>query len=119
MDVQSYSLQKKGTPIMTLTKDRLLESIYHNSNLKQSDSAQGLDSLLKIMKQTLSSGEDILISGFGKFVVNKKNERRGRNPQTGDTLILAPRRIVIFKCSMKLRQKINTKKKKRKRKKRK
>jgi len=103
---------------MTLTKDLIIGSIYHSTDLQKDRSAEIFRSLMEIMKQTLSSGEDILISGFGKFVVNKKNERRGRNPQTGDTLMLAPRHVVIFKCSMKLREKINTKKK-RKRKNRK
>jgi integration host factor subunit alpha len=102
---------------MTLTKDRLVENIYHNSNLKQSDSAHVLDSLLETMKQTLSSGEDILISGFGKFCVREKKERRGRNPETGNDMILEARRVVTFRCSEKLKDKVNIKKKKRKKRK--
>jgi integration host factor subunit alpha len=58
----------------------------------------------------LESGEDVLISGFGKFQVRKKRERRGRNPATGEDLMLAPRRVVTFKGSGKLREKINGKK---------
>lgn len=99
---------------MTLTKDRIIDSIYHSTDLRKDRSAEIFRSLIEIIKQALESGEDLLISGFGKFVVNEKNERRGRNPQTGDTLMLAPRRVVIFKCSMKLREKINTNKKRRK-----
>jgi integration host factor subunit alpha len=102
---------------MTLTKDRLVENIYHNSNLKQSDSNQVLDSLLETMKQTLSSGEDILISGFGKFCVREKKERRGRNPETGNDMIIEARRVVTFRCSEKLKDKVNIKKKKRKKRK--
>jgi integration host factor subunit alpha len=59
------------------------------------------------MKSTLASGEDVLISGFGKFCVKNKRERRGRNPATGEDMILAPRRVVTFRCSGKLRDKIN------------
>jgi len=63
---------------------------------------------LEIMKKTLENGEDILISGFGKFCVKAKKERKGRNPATGDDMMLAPRKVVTFKCSGKLREKINT-----------
>jgi len=59
------------------------------------------------MKSTLASGEDVLISGFGKFCVKEKAERKGRNPATGEDMMLAPRRVVAFKCSGKLRDKIN------------
>ena len=59
------------------------------------------------MKQTLEGGEDIIISGFGKFCVNEKKSRRGTNPQTGNDLMLGARRVVIFKCSGGLRDKIN------------
>jgi integration host factor subunit alpha len=64
--------------------------------------------LLELIKAKLASGEDVLISGFGKFCVKKKKERRGRNPATGDTMMLTPRKVVIFKCSGKLRKKINS-----------
>jgi integration host factor subunit alpha len=74
-------------------------------------------SLIEIIKQALESGEDLLISGFGKFVVNKKNERRGRNPETGNDMILEARRVVTFRCSEKLKDKVNTKKKRRKKRK--
>jgi integration host factor subunit alpha len=59
------------------------------------------------MRQTLASGEDVLISGFGRFCVKRKAERRGRNPATGEGMMLRPRRVVTFKCSGKLRKKIN------------
>ena len=63
--------------------------------------------MLETIKKTLENGEDVLISGFGKFLVKEKNERRGRNPATGNNLILDARRLVTFKCSGKLREKIN------------
>ena len=102
---------------MTLTKDRVIESIYKNTDLMKSDAAQTFQALLEIMKQTLSSGEDILVSGFGKFCVKEKKERKGRNPATADDMILKARRIVTFKWSGKLKEKLNTKQKKRKKRK--
>ena len=66
-----------------------------------------VEDILEIMKRTMEKGEDILISGFGKFQVKEKKERRGRNPATGDDLMLEPRRVVVFKCSGKMREKIN------------
>jgi integration host factor subunit alpha len=68
-----------------------------------------MESILKTIKMTLESGEDVLISGFGKFCVKEKKERRGRNPQTGDDLMLGSRRVVIFNCSSLLKDKINGK----------
>ena len=99
---------------MTLTKDRIIDNLYKNTDLMKSKAAQTFESLLEIMKQTLSSGEDILISGFGKFSVKDKSERKGRNPHTGNDLMLHKRRAITFKCSGVLREKLNTNKKKRK-----
>jgi integration host factor subunit alpha len=63
--------------------------------------------MLEIIKQALESGEDVLISGFGKFCVKEKRERKGRTPATGEDMMLAPRRVVTFRCSGKLRDTIN------------
>jgi integration host factor subunit alpha len=65
------------------------------------------ETLLEIIKKNLEDGEDIMISGFGKFCVKEKKERRGRNPATGEDMMLAPRKVVTFTCSGKLREKIN------------
>jgi integration host factor subunit alpha len=65
-----------------------------------------VDALFEIIKQTLESGEDVLISGFGKWSVKKKQERRGRNPQNGEPLMLAPRKVVRFKCPPVFRNKV-------------
>ena len=92
---------------MTLTKADVAESIQKRLNLSKTGSVDVLESLLEIMKRTLESGEDVLRSGFGKFHVKNKAERRGRNPQTGSDITLKPRRIVNFKCSGVLRDKIN------------
>lgn len=94
---------------MTLTKARIAESIQKELNLPIKKSAKLVESCVEIIKSTLESGEDILISGFGKFCIKEKNERRGRNPATGDDMMIKSRRIVTFKCSEKLRVAINRK----------
>jgi integration host factor subunit alpha len=92
---------------MSLTKEDLVDSIRNHPGLTKRQSNEVFESLLEIIKNTLENGEDILISGFGKFCVRDKNERRGRNPQTGDDMMLGSRRVVIFKCSGVLKNKIN------------
>jgi integration host factor subunit alpha len=92
---------------MTLTKAHLIDTIYNNFDFPKNKSAQAVESLVEILKSTLGNGEDVLISGFGKFCVKDKRERRGRNPQTGDDLMLGSRRVVTFRCSGVLRQKMN------------
>jgi len=94
---------------MTLTKENLIDSIYNQVGLPKKNSLQLVESILEIIKRTLENREDVLISGFGKFSVKEKNERRGRNPQTGEDLILGERRVVRFRCSGRLRDKINGK----------
>ena len=92
---------------MALTKSDIVDSIYNQCGLSKSKSAQVAESILEIIKSTLESGEDVLISGFGKFCVREKGERRGRNPLTGKDLTLEGRRVVTFKCSSVLREKLN------------
>jgi integration host factor subunit alpha len=92
---------------MTLTKADLIDSIHDNLGLPSQNCAKLVESLLEIIKNSLEEGEDILISGFGKFCVKDKRKRRGRNPVTGEDLILDARKVVIFKCSGVLRDKIN------------
>jgi len=92
---------------MTLTKTDLIDSIYNQVGLSRNKSIQLIDSLLETIKRTLENGEDVLISGFGKFSLKEKNERKGRNPQTGEDLMLDAKRVVTFKCSPVLREKIN------------
>jgi len=92
---------------MTLTKAQIIESIQNQTGFPKNKSSDIVESLLEIIKSTLASGEDVLVSGFGKFSVREKNERKGRNPATGDDMILAPRKVVTFKCSGNLREKIN------------
>jgi integration host factor subunit alpha len=92
---------------MTLNKADLTDAIYNQLDLPKTKSAQVVESLLEIIKSTLANGEDILISGFGKFCVREKGKRRGRNPQTGEDLMLGERRVVRFKCSGRLKERIN------------
>ena len=92
---------------MALTKERIIDSIYNQVGLSKSQSRIVVERVLEIIKETLEGGEDLLISGFGKFVVKKKTARRGRNPQTTEDLQLRARRVVVFKTSGVLRDKIN------------
>ena len=92
---------------MALTKADIIESITDQIGLPKKECTEIFEHLLEIIKSTLESDEDVLISGFGKFSVKTKGERRGRNPATGEDMMLAPRRVVTFKCSGKLRDKIN------------
>jgi len=88
---------------MTLTKVHLVESIAEQNGFTKKQSTETVETILEIIKSSLASGEDVLISGFGKFCVKEKRERRGRNPATGEDMVLASRRVVTFKCSGRLR----------------
>ena len=92
---------------MALTKAEIIEAVAEGNGFSKKQATDTVETLLEIMKRTLAVGEDVLVSGFGKFCVKEKAERRGRNPATGDAMMLRPRRVVTFKCSGKLRDKIN------------
>lgn len=92
---------------MTLTKAQIVELIAEKNGFTKSQSIDIIEKLIEIVKSTLADGEDVMVSGFGKFCVKSKNKRRGRNPATGDDLMLDARRVVTFKCSGKLRDAIN------------
>ncbi len=92
---------------MTLTKAQIVEEIRTSTNSSEKKSSETVETLLEIIKKTLASGEDVLLSGFGKFCVKEKSERRGRNPATGGSMMLASRKVVTFKCSGKLRDRVN------------
>jgi integration host factor subunit alpha len=92
---------------MSLTKAKIIEEIRTKNGLTRKQSTETVETFLEIIKNTLESDEDVLISGFGKFSVKQKAERRGRNPATGEDMMLAPRKVVTFRCSGKLRDKIN------------
>jgi integration host factor subunit alpha len=92
---------------MTLTKAQIVDLIHEELPFPKNKSTEVIEGLIEIIKSSLANGEDVLISGFGKFCVKNKRERRGRNPATGNDLILDKRKVVTFKCSGKLREKIN------------
>ncbi len=92
---------------MTLTRADIVKAIAEDNGFSKKKVIETVATLIEIIKRTLVSGEDVLVSGFGKFCVREKQERRGRNPATGDDLMLKPRKVVTFKCSGKLRDKIN------------
>jgi len=93
--------------IMTLTKAKIVNSISNRLHLSKNRSSRALDSLLEIMKRELESGNDLLISGFGKFCVKQTSRREWRNPASDESVLLGTRRIVTFKCSSVLREKLN------------
>ena len=91
----------------TLTKADIIESVHEQLGFQKNDSAEIIEIQIEIIKESLELGDEVLISGFGKFRVKKKRRRRGRNPTTGEDLTLSPRRVVTFKCSGTLRDRIN------------
>jgi len=92
---------------MALTKADIIETTQSEIGIPRHQSSDLVESLLELIKSTLASGEGVLVSGFGKFCIIEKRERKGRNPATGEDLMLAPRKVVTFKCSGLLREKIN------------
>ncbi len=94
---------------MTLTKVHIVRAVAEQIGHTKKRSIITIETLLELIKRSLESGEDVLVSGFGKFCVKEKRERRGRNPATGEDMMLEPRRVVTFNCSHKLRDRINGK----------
>jgi len=93
---------------MALTKTLIAEKIQNDLKLSRTTTYEIVEEFLEIMKETIANGEDIMISGFGKFCVNEKKARKGRNPATDQEMTLPARRVVTFKCSGKLREQINS-----------
>jgi len=89
-----------------MTKTDLVEVIYERVGLSRKEAAKAVDTVLEIIKDSLRRGEKVKISGFGSFVVNHKHARRGRNPQTGDPLIIASRSVLSFKASDILKERL-------------
>ena len=97
---------------MALTKAQLVEDVHQQTGFSREDSVEIIEILTELIKHSLERGDDIMISNFGKFQVKEKEARRGRNPATGESMILGPRRVVTFKYSGKLRNLLNNGKKK-------
>jgi integration host factor subunit alpha len=93
---------------MALTKTIISERIQNKLGLSRTDTYEIMEAFLEIIKETIENGDDIMISGFGKFCVNEKQSRKGRNPATDEEMTLPARRVVTFKCSGKLRDLINS-----------
>ena len=92
---------------MTLTKAQIIDAIPEELGISRKKSVEVVETLLEIIKRQMENGEDVLISNFGKFCVKKKAKRKGRNPATGKDMMLAPRKVVKFQSSRKLREKMN------------
>ncbi|MFC1578243.1 integration host factor subunit alpha [Thermodesulfobacteriota bacterium] len=92
---------------MTLTKSQITDAIAEQNGFTKKQSTETVETILEIIKSTLASGDDVLISGFGKFCVKEKKARRWRNHVTGEYQMLPPKRLVTFRCSRKLRDRIN------------
>ncbi len=91
----------------TLTKARIVQAVVETNGYTHQKAFETVEIMLELIKRTLENSEDVLISNFGKFCVKKKKERRGRNPATGEDMMMAPRKVVTFRSSGKLREKVN------------
>jgi len=90
-----------------MTKAELVECIYEKVGISKTESAEIVESIFNILKETLEQGEKIKISGFGTFTVKEKNARKGRNPQTGEGITISARRVLTFKPSQVLKRALN------------
>jgi integration host factor subunit alpha len=98
---------RPGGAAMTLVKENLIQSLCDHAGLSKQQSKALVHTTFELIKKALESGDNVLISGFGRFSARKKAPRKGRNPATGRDLVLDARRVVMFKCSPVLRDKIN------------
>src|SRR6478735_5363062 len=92
----------------TLTRADLAEALHRQVGLSRADSADIVEQILANMCGALSKGENVKISGFGTFVLRDKGERIGRNPKTGVEVPIAPRRVLTFRASQMMRERIVT-----------
>ena len=92
---------------MALTKAQVIDSVQQQIGFSRNMCTETVETLLDIIKRTLQNGDDVLISGFGKFCVKNKSQRKGRNPATGEDMMLEKRRVVTFKCSSVLRDRVS------------
>lgn len=90
-----------------MTKIDIVQNVCGKVGLSKKDSAKIVETVFDIMKGCLTRGEKLKISGFGNFVVKEKNSRRGRNPQTGDSIEISARKVLTFKSSQVLRKALN------------
>jgi len=98
----------EGNRFMPITKTEMVDILYNQAGLSRKSCLNIVDSFFKVIKSELGKGNPVMISGFGKWVVNSKRERKGRNPQTGEAIIIDARKVVSFKASKKLVNDLNT-----------
>ncbi len=91
----------------TLTKAEIVENIYEQTGLNRADVKEYVESLLSLMKKAIKEDKSLLISGFGKFESYLKKPRKGRNPQTNETITLPARNVCVFRISRKFRAELN------------
>jgi len=94
---------------MTLTKENLIQTLYDQAGFSKHQSRAVVETVFELVKKALESGDDVLISGFGKFSIKKKAPRKGRNPATGEDLPLDARSVITFRCSPVMRERVNGK----------
>jgi integration host factor subunit alpha len=107
MTAETFLLERERN-VMALTKAEIIKNLHAESNFPKERCAELVESVFELMKDELVEGSPVLISRFGKWSVKKKNHRRGRDPQTGEELILDARRVVTFKCARKLKESLNS-----------
>lgn len=91
----------------TVTRAQLSEAVYQEVGLSRNESAQLVESVLKEISDALTRGETVKISSFGSFFVRQKGERIGRNPKTGQEVPIRPRRVLVFRASHVLKNRVN------------
>ena len=94
---------------LTLTRAQLSEAVYQEVGLSRNESSDLVESIINEISETLILGEPVKISSFGTFSVRQKRERQGRNPKTGEEVPIKPRRVLVFRASQILKERINKK----------
>ncbi|RDV40137.1 integration host factor subunit alpha [Lujinxingia vulgaris] len=92
-----------------MTKADIVDTVYEKVGITKREASDYVDTIFEVMKETLEEGEEIKVSGFGKFEVREKGERVGRNPRTGIEIVIPERRVLRFKVSQVLKDSINGK----------
>lgn len=90
-----------------MTKADIVERIHERARASKKDASDVVDAVFEIIKSRLERGEKVKLSGFGNFVVHEKRPRKGRNPQTGEEIVISGRRVLSFKASQILKSTIN------------
>jgi integration host factor subunit alpha len=92
---------------VTLTKADIVERIYERVGFSKKEATEIVEAVFELVKQRLADGEKVKVSGFGNFVVHAKRPRKGRNPQTGEEIVITGRKVLSFKASQVLKKTMN------------